>query len=248
MIYYVRNWIIYPVKSKTEYFITFTFLCSARNRIIVLIYYRKAGIKLAKNNTETNAYGEKIAPKKNTKQTAKKPAAKKTEAKGLFKKPAQKKVQTKKQNKQGAPEIHPETGLPLHATNHKSVKKTPLRIIPLGGLNEIGKNMTLFECANDMFIVDCGLAFPDSDMPGVDIVLPDFTYVEQNADKIRGIVITHGHEDHIGGLAYLLKKVNVPVYATRLTIGLIEGKLKEHGILNSAKLNVVTPRQPIFTV
>ncbi|MBR4095996.1 MAG: ribonuclease J [Oscillospiraceae bacterium] len=249
MIYYVRNWIIYPAKSKTEYLITFTLQCSARNRIIVLIYYRKVGIKLAKNNTETNAYGEKIAPKKNTKQTTKKPAAKKTEAKGLFKKPAQKKVQPKqnkaKQNKNTAPEIHPETGLPLHATNHKSVKKTPLRIIPLGGLNEIGKNMTLFECANDMFIVDCGLAFPDSDMPGVDIVLPDFTYVEQNADKIRGIVITHGHEDHIGGLAYLLKKVNVPVYATRLTIGLIEGKLKEHGILNSAKLNVVTPRQTV---
>ena len=208
---------------------------------------------MAKNNSETNAYGEKIAPKKNTKQTAKKPAPKKTEqkkteAKSFFKKPAQKKVQpkqNKKQNTNNIPEIHPETGLPLHATNHKSVKKTPMRIIPLGGLNEIGKNMTLFECANDMFIVDCGLAFPDSDMPGVDIVLPDFTYVEQNADKIRGIVITHGHEDHIGGLAYLLKKVNVPVYATRLTLGLIEGKLKEHGILNSAKLNVVTPRQTV---
>ena len=214
--------------------------------------------KNEKNNTETNAYGEKIAPKKNNKQAPKKPAPKKTEqkkseqkpdVKSFFKKPAQKKVQPKqnkaKQDKKNTPEIHPETGLPLHATNHKSVKKTPLRIIPLGGLNEIGKNMTLFECANDMFIVDCGLAFPDSDMPGVDIVLPDFTYVEQNADKIRGIVITHGHEDHIGGLAYLLKKVNVPVYATRLTIGLIEGKLKEHGILNSAKLNVVTPRQTV---
>ena len=214
--------------------------------------------KNEKNTVEANAYGEKIAPKKNNKQTPKKPAQKKTEqkkteqkpdVKSFFKKPAQKKIQPKqnkaKQNKNNAPEIHPETGLPLHATNHKSVKRTPLRIIPLGGLNEIGKNMTVFECANDMFIVDCGLAFPDSDMPGVDIVLPDFTYVEQNADKIRGIVITHGHEDHIGGLAYLLKKVNVPVYATRLTIGLIEGKLKEHGILNSAKLNVVTPRQTV---
>ncbi|MDE6599792.1 MAG: ribonuclease J, partial [Oscillospiraceae bacterium] len=105
--------------------------------------------------------------------------------------------------------------------------------------------MTVFECSNDIFIVDCGLAFPDSDMPGVDLVLPDFSYVEQNADKIRGIVITHGHEDHIGGLAYLLKKVNVPVYATRLTIGLIEGKLREHGILSSAQLNVVTPRQTV---
>ena len=81
----------------------------------------------------------------------------------------------------------------------KEVKKTPVKIIPLGGLNEIGKNMTVFECSNDMFILDCGLAFPDADMPGVDIVIPDFTYVERNQEKIRGIVITHGHEDHIGG-------------------------------------------------
>ncbi len=131
------------------------------------------------------------------------------------------------------------------SSNHRNVKRTPVRIIPLGGLNEIGKNMTVFECANDAFIVDCGLAFPDSDMPGVDLVIPDFTYIEQNAEKIRGVVITHGHEDHIGALAYLLKKVNIPVYGTRLTIGLIEGKLKEHGILESAKLNVVKPRQTI---
>ncbi len=127
----------------------------------------------------------------------------------------------------------------------KEIRRTPVRIIPLGGLNEIGKNMTVFECSNDMFILDCGLAFPDADMPGVDIVIPDFTYVERNADKIRGVVITHGHEDHIGGLAYLLKKVNVPVYATRLTIGLIEGKLKEQGILNQVKLNIVEPRKTV---
>lgn len=127
----------------------------------------------------------------------------------------------------------------------KEVRHTPVRIIPLGGLNEIGKNMTLFECSNDIFILDCGLAFPDADMPGVDIVIPDFTYVERNAEKIRGIVITHGHEDHIGGLAYLLQKVNVPVYATRLTIGLIEGKLREHGLLNKVKLNVVEPRKTV---
>ncbi len=127
----------------------------------------------------------------------------------------------------------------------KENRKTPVRIIPLGGLNEIGKNMTVFECSNDMFILDCGLAFPDSDMPGVDIVIPDFTYVERNADKIRGIVITHGHEDHIGGLAYLLKKVNVPVYATKLTIGLIEGKLREQGMLNQVKLVVYDLRKNI---
>ncbi len=130
-------------------------------------------------------------------------------------------------------------------SNHRRIKRTPLKIIPLGGLNEIGKNMTLFECGNDIFIVDCGLAFPDSDMPGVDLVIPDFTYVEENAARIRGIVITHGHEDHIGGLAYLLKKINIPVYATRLTVGLIEGKLKEHNLLSRTKLNVVAPRQTV---
>lgn len=185
------------------------------------------------------------APEKKTRQTQKSQtrSAQPKDSKARTASPAAE----RKQRNVSAPvqEIHPATGLPLHTTNHKAVKRTPLKIIPLGGLNEIGKNMTVFECSNDIFIVDCGLAFPDSDMPGVDLVLPDFAYVEQNADRIRGIVITHGHEDHIGGLAYLLKKVNVPVYATRLTIGLIEGKLREHGILSSAQLNVVTPRQTV---
>lgn len=117
----------------------------------------------------------------------------------------------------------------------------PLKIAFLGGLNEVGKNMTLYECNGDMIIVDCGLAFPDPEMLGVDLVIPDFTYVVENSDKIKGIIITHGHEDHIGGLAYLLKQVNIPVYSTKLTIGLIEGKLKEHKILNKCKLNVVSP-------
>ncbi|MDO5125651.1 MAG: ribonuclease J [Ruminococcus sp.] len=124
-------------------------------------------------------------------------------------------------------------------------RKTPVRIIPLGGLNEIGKNFTVIECSNDMFVIDCGLAFPDSEMLGVDIVIPDFTYVEQHADKLRGVVLTHGHEDHIGGLPYFLKKFNVPVYGTRLTLGLLEGKLKEHGLLGSIKLSTVTPRQTV---
>lgn len=124
-------------------------------------------------------------------------------------------------------------------------RKTPVKIIPLGGLNEIGKNFTLVECSNDIFVIDCGLAFPDAEMLGVDIVIPDFTYAEKNKDRIRGIVITHGHEDHIGALPYFLKKVNVPVYGTRLTLGLIEGKLAEHGLLGSVKLNVVTPRQTV---
>ena len=122
-----------------------------------------------------------------------------------------------------------------------AVNETPVRIAFLGGLNEVGKNMTLYEYGDDMFLVDCGLAFPDPEMLGVDLVIPDFSYVEKNADKIKGIVITHGHEDHIGGLAYLLKTVNIPVYGTKLTIGLIQGKLKEHGLLSSAKLNEIAP-------
>lgn len=120
-------------------------------------------------------------------------------------------------------------------------RSTPLKIIPLGGLNEIGKNMTVIECANDIFIIDCGLAFPDSEMLGVDLVLPDYTYLEKNAQKIRGIILTHGHEDHIGGLPYFLNKINVPVYGTRLTIGLVEGKLKEAGLLERVTLSVVKP-------
>ena len=110
--------------------------------------------------------------------------------------------------------------------------QTPVKVSFLGGLNEIGKNMTLYDYDGDMIIVDCGLAFPEPDMLGVDLVIPDFTYVQRNEEKIRGIFITHGHEDHIGGLAFLLKEIKAPVYGTPLTIGLIKGKLEEHGILN----------------
>ena len=127
------------------------------------------------------------------------------------------------------------------APGKSKAEPKPIKVSFLGGLNEVGKNMTLFEYGEDMFLVDCGLAFPDQDMLGVDLVLPDFTYVERNADRIRGIVITHGHEDHIGGLPYLLKVLNVPVYGTKLTVGLIQGKLREHGLLNSASLNVIKP-------
>ncbi|WP_303824426.1 ribonuclease J [Ruminococcus flavefaciens] len=174
------------------------------------------------------------------KSNAKKPAA----PKRTYRKRTSPKEKTTKDTA-----VKAETAVPAKTRNRtrqpKEVKKTPVRIIPLGGLNEIGKNMTVFECSNDIFILDCGLAFPDADMPGVDIVIPDFTYVERNKEKIRGIVITHGHEDHIGGLAYLLKKVNVPVYATRLTIGLIEGKLREQGLYGKVTLNVVEPKKTV---
>jgi ribonuclease J len=119
--------------------------------------------------------------------------------------------------------------------------KPLLKIAALGGLGEIGKNIYVYECGDDIVVIDCGIAFPDEDMPGVDIVIPDFSYLEMNADKIRGIVLTHGHEDHIGSLPYLLKKISAPVYGTRLTLGLVEGKLKEHRILSQCKLCVVEP-------
>lgn len=111
-------------------------------------------------------------------------------------------------------------------------KKPPLKIIPLGGLDGIGKNMTAFECGNDMLLVDAGLMFPDDDQPGIDLVLPDYTYVLENEDKLRGIIITHGHEDHTGALPYLLQDLvhKVPIYSSSLTLGFIEGKLAEHRI------------------
>ncbi len=114
-----------------------------------------------------------------------------------------------------------------------------VRVMMLGGLNEIGKNLAVIEYENDMIIIDCGLAFPDEDMLGVDLVIPDFTYLEKNASKIRGILITHGHEDHIGALPYLLKELDVPVYGTRLTLGILESKLAEHRLLGERELVTV---------
>lgn len=114
-----------------------------------------------------------------------------------------------------------------------------LKITSLGGLNEIGKNLTVYEYGGDMIIVDVGLGFPDDDMYGVDIVIPDFTYIVKNKSRVRGIFLTHGHEDHIGGIPYLLREVNAPIFATRLTAGMIEIKLHEHGLLQNAKINVL---------
>ena len=129
---------------------------------------------------------------------------------------------------------------------------TPIHIYPLGGLGEVGKNMTVYECCGDMIIVDCGLVFPDNDMFGVDMVIPDFTFVVQNKDKIKGLLITHGHEDHIGSIPYLLQKLDLPIYGTRLTCGLIRNKLEEFGLAGKTKFVEITPKQKIklgcFTV
>lgn len=120
-------------------------------------------------------------------------------------------------------------------------KKSKVKIIPLGGLDEIGKNITAIEYGNDILLIDCGMAFPDEELLGIDVVIPDFSYIIKNKERVRAVVLTHGHEDHIGGLPYLLKEINVPVYGTNLTLGLVQNKLKEHNLLAGCKLNIVHP-------
>ena len=127
----------------------------------------------------------------------------------------------------------------------KIVKNSKLRIIPLGGLEQIGMNITAFEYGDSIIVVDCGLAFPEDDMLGIDLVIPDISYLKDNIDRVKGFVFTHGHEDHIGALPYVLKEINLPIYATKLTMGLIEHKLKEHNLTRSTKRKVVKPGQSI---
>lgn len=127
----------------------------------------------------------------------------------------------------------------------KDAQKPKLRIIPLGGLEQIGMNITAFEFDDSIVVVDCGLAFPEDDMLGVDLVIPDVSYLEENIDKVKGFVFTHGHEDHIGAVPYIVQKVNVPLYATKLTMGLIEHKLEERGLLKTTRRKVIRPGQTI---
>lgn len=127
----------------------------------------------------------------------------------------------------------------------KNINNSKLRIIPLGGLEQIGMNITVFEFEDSIIVVDCGLSFPEDDMLGIDLVIPDITYLKENIDKVKGFVITHGHEDHIGALPYVMKEINVPIYATKLTMGIIENKFKEHNLLKTTKRKVVKHGQSI---
>lgn len=123
--------------------------------------------------------------------------------------------------------------------------KAKLKLIPLGGLQEIGKNMTAIEYKDTIIVIDCGLMFPDEEMLGIDLVIPDITYLIKNKEKVQAILLTHGHEDHIGSLPYVLRQINVPVYGTKLTLGLVENKLKEHGLLGSVELKIIKPKDRI---
>ncbi|MBQ3236028.1 MAG: ribonuclease J [Oscillospiraceae bacterium] len=189
------------------------------------------------DHSEEDASSKKRGrPKKNPAETAKKnPSAKKTSSKKETVKSNGEKQNPEKKNS-GWGWNRKKRGRPTAAS-----KNPPLKIIPLGGLGEIGKNLTVYEYENEIIIVDCGMAFPDDEMLGIDLVIPDFTYLEENKDKIKGLFITHGHEDHIGAVPYLLQKLNIPVFATRFSMALIENKLAEKNLLGSAKLNIVKP-------
>lgn len=185
---------------------------------------------------------EKTVKEKATKEKAEKDGGekeKKTAAKNPLQRKKREKTSSKKssEKKQGASNII-EAARNLFRAPEKTGNEH-IRIIPLGGLEQIGMNITAFEDDDSIVVVDCGLAFPGDDMLGVDLVIPDVTYLKQNIEKVKGFVITHGHEDHIGALPYILRDINVPVYSTRLTIALIENKLREVQLLDSAKLNVV---------
>ncbi len=130
-------------------------------------------------------------------------------------------------------------------SNKKTEQHSKLQIIPLGGLEQIGMNITAFRYEDSIIVVDCGLSFPEEDMLGIDLVIPDITYLKENADKVKGFVITHGHEDHIGAIPYVMRELNVPIYATRLTMGLIEHKLEEHGLLKQVRRKVIKFSQSV---
>ena len=192
-------------------------------------------IKSAKRKSTKRNYKKenKIPEEKSNKKNTKKIVNKKKEEKALV------------VRKESALKEMPREKALKKVTEKVGFKKSRLKIIPLGGLHEVGKNITVFQYDNEMIVVDCGLSFPEDDMLGVDLVIPDITYIIKNQEKLKGIVITHGHEDHIGGVPYFLKQVNTPIYGTKLTLGLIKNKLEEHRLVESTKLNEVNPGETI---
>ena len=192
-------------------------------------------IKSAKRKSTKRNYKKenKIPEEKSNKKNTKKIVNKKKEEKALV------------VRKESALKEMPREKALRKVTEKVGFKKSRLKIIPLGGLHEVGKNITVFQYDNEMIVVDCGLSFPEDDMLGVDLVIPDITYIIKNQEKLKGMVITHGHEDHIGGVPYFLKQVNTPIYGTKLTLGLIKNKLEEHRLVESTKLNEVNPGETI---
>ena len=183
----------------------------------------------------------------NTKEISENASDRKNEKKRGYKRAYRKQTQEIKYDKKQTQDIKHEKKQYSRKSNRLdfAFKKSNLKIIALGGLDEIGKNITVFEYEDEIVLVDCGLEFPEDDMLGVDLVIPDVTYLIKNKDKIKGLVITHGHEDHIGAIPYVLKQVNMPIYATRLTVKLIEHKLEEHHIRNQVKVNVVNQGETV---
>ena len=201
----------------------------------------KASIARAVNAEKAS----KTETKTEVKEAEVKAAEKPSEVKAETAEKAAEKTTAKKTAAGGAVKNSRNTQKPAKTGGRPSGRKTgrrttsKLKIIPLGGLEQIGMNITAFEYGDSIVVVDCGLSFPEDDMLGIDLVIPDVTYLKENISKVKGFVITHGHEDHIGALPYVLKEINVPIYATKLTLGLIRNKLKEHNLMRSTKLKEV---------
>lgn len=206
-----------------------------------------SGSKAASQKPAGGKTKSKAAPAKAEQTKSKKSASKPASSKASASKSAARQTQTKTsaaKKPQSKAKSIADTRI-SKSSKSKAMSQKPVKISFIGGLNEIGKNITMYEYGDDAVLVDCGMAFPDDQMLGIDIVIPDFSYVLQNKSKIRGVVLTHAHEDHIGALPYLLKELNIPIYGTKLTIGLVDCKLKEHGIFGQTKRNIVKPGETV---